>query len=305
MPDTVPPIPPFVPAPVPEPERTVSAGMALVRVVVFLALAYTLQFFSFLVLMPFGPFVGATIGSFAGGLAATALVIRIYHAGSLGSLGLAWHRSAAKHAAFGFAMGAGAGAIVLGVPLAIGLANWVPAAEYPFSWSGLLFVSIVLLFGALGEELIFRGYPFQFLAGRFGVFQILLPAAVLFAAAHSGNLGSSQMAMGNTFLWGVLFGYAVLRTGDLWMATAIHFGWNFTLPLFGVPLSGFKMGLTGRSLAWQAGPLWSGGDYGPEAGVPATLIVAILFLLLHKLPVDRQRLPLLADPTGESEESEV
>jgi len=224
---------------------------------------------------------------------ATVLALRIYQFGALPDIGLAWHSAARRHFLIGMLLGAGAAIFVVGFPWLIDKAYFVPSPEYPFSLPGMMLVGIVLLFGALGEELIFRGYPFQMLAGKYGTFQILLPAAVLFAAAHAGNLNSSPLALFNTFLWGALLGYSLLRSGDLWLPSAIHFGWNFTLPLFGVNLSGFRMGLTGHTLEWRASELWSGGSYGPEASVLTLLAVIALFFALHRVPLSRQRLPLM------------
>lgn len=288
------------PAPTPAPSHLIAG----VRVVVFLFLAYFLQFTAFLVLQMFGMFIGAAMGVFAGGAIATALALRIYHVGGLPNIGLKWHPAAIRHWAVGLGLGAGAALFVVGLPLLIDKAYFVKSAEYPFSPGGLFLVAIVLLFGAFGEELIFRGYPFQMLAGRYGTFQILLPSAVLFAAAHAGNLNSSPLALFNTFLWGVALGYSVLRSGDLWLPIAIHFGWNFTLPLFGVNLSGFRMGLTGHSLEWRATTLWSGGEYGPEGSVLTTIVVGALFYLLHRVPLTQQRLPLMPEAFEELEEEE-
>jgi len=278
-------------SPVPAPSHLIAG----VRVVMFLVLAYTIHFVAFLLLQPFGMFVGATLGAFAGGSLATVLALRIYQFGALTDIGLAWHHAASRHFLIGLLLGAGAAVFVVGFPWLIDKAYFVPAPDYPFSLSGMMLVGIVLLFGALGEELIFRGYPFQMLAGKYGTFQILLPAGVLFAAAHASNLNSSPLSLFNTFLWGVLLGYSLLRSGDLWLPTAIHFGWNFTLPLFGVNLSGFRMGLTGHSLEWRASELWSGGNYGPEASVLTLLVVIALFFALHRVPLVQQRLPLMPD----------
>lgn len=288
------------PTPLPAPSHLIAG----VRVVVFLALAYTVQFIGFLLLQPFGLFIGATLGAFAGGAVATVLALRIYQQGTLSTIGLIWHRAAARHLALGTALGAAAALFTVGFPWLIDKAYFVPAPEYPFSPAGMLLVGVVLLFGALGEELIFRGYPFQMLAGRYGTFQVLLPAAVLFATAHAGNLDSSPLGLFNTFLWGAALGYSLLRSGDLWLPTGLHFGWNFTLPLFGVNLSGFRMGLTGHTLEWRASALWSGGNYGPEASVLTTLVVIVLFIALHRVPLVPQQLPLMPELNQPEEEEE-
>ena len=70
--------------------------------------------------------------------------------------------------------------------------------------------------------------------------------------------------------WGILLGYAVWRTGALWLPIGLHFGWNVALPLLGSNLSGFTMGVTGYTLEWNVGVLWSGGGYGVEGSLLTT-----------------------------------
>jgi len=115
-----------------------------------------------------------------------------------------------------------------------------------------------------------------------GAFATILPAAVLFGLAHLGNENANLMGVLNTMLWGVLLGYAYLRTRALWLPIGLHYGWNLALPLFGVNLSGFTMGITGYALHWRVGDLWSGGGYGPEGGLPATGIVIVLFFAVAR-----------------------
>lgn len=266
---------------------------AAVRVVVFLVLAFVTQALVFVALQWLGPLIASGLGIFAGGAVATVFALRIYERGGLADIGLTGHSWAARHMFTGTGLGAAAAVFAAGFPVLIGKAHFVPNPEFPFSPGGIVLVAVILLFAALGEELVFRGYPFQLLAGRFGTYQFLLPSAVLFAAAHSMNLSSGNLALFNTFLWGVVLGYAVVRSGDLWVATGLHFGWNVTLPLFGVNLSGFTMGLTGYSLEWRASELWSGGSYGPEASLLTTLLLPVLFFSLHRVPLRRQPLKLM------------
>jgi uncharacterized protein len=83
----------------------------------------------------------------------------------------------------------------------------------------------------------------------------------------------------------VLFGLALWRSHDLWLPIGIHFGWNATLPFLGVELSGFTIRVTGYRLAWTSGNLWSGGNYGPEASLLASVVLVILFAVVWKIPV--------------------
>ena len=81
----------------------------------------------------------------------------------------------------------------------------------------------------------------------------IVPVGVAFALLHIGNPNATWLGIANTAGFGVLFGYAYLRSRDLWLPVGLHFGWNFTLPLFGVNVSGLKMNVTGYEMSWTAG----------------------------------------------------
>ena len=136
--------------------------------------------------------------------------------------------------------------------------------------------------------MLFRGYGFQVLVSGIGAFATILPVAVLFGLAHSQNLNFGSLALVNTILWGVVLGYAFLRSGDLWLPIGLHFGWNWALPLLGVNLSGFTMDVTGYAMqwrtAWRIGGLWSGGAYGPEGGLLTTAVAIGLFFYVREGP---------------------
>jgi uncharacterized protein len=255
----------------------------LLRVGLFVLIALIAMNVFPLLLLPFGIFIAAALGTFAASATANAVAVRIYERGRMSSIGLDWAPSSRRDLLFGLGAGAGAALLVNGVPVLAGMATLEANPDAPFRLSSLLFVSIVLLFGAFGEELLFHGYAFQLLMKRLGPYQTILPAGVLFGLAHANNPAASQLGIANTMLWGVLFGYAYLRSGSLWLPIGLHYGWNWMLPLFGVNLSGFTMGVTGRRLRWSAGEIWSGGDYGPEASLLTTVAVAALLVLVRRL----------------------
>jgi membrane protease YdiL (CAAX protease family) len=232
--------------------------------------------------------IAATMATFAAACVANAITVRIYERGQLSALGLGWSHTSSREFLLGLGSGAGGACLVMLLPVVAGAATFqrVPASEH--IWASLAFVSVVLLFGAFGEEMLFHGYAFQLLIRRLGAFATILPAAVIFGLAHLGNPNSNLFGIGNTMLWGVLFGYAYLRTSALWLPIGLHFGWNVALPLFGANLSGFTMGVTGFGLHWNGGMLWSGGDYGPEGSLLTTAIVVVLFIVLHRFTVEQE-----------------
>src|SRR5271157_2052070 len=149
-------------------------------------------------------------------------------------------------------------------------------------------VLLVLLVGALAEELMFRGYPFQRLEEGIGAIGAIAVFSVLFGAVHLSNPGASVWGLINTVLIGILLAIAYLRTRALWLPWGIHFGWNATLGfLCGLPVSGLRMfNVVVRTSV--AGPKWmTGGNYGVEASATGTIAVLIGLVIVWKLPVTK------------------
>jgi membrane protease YdiL (CAAX protease family) len=241
-------------------------------------------------------FVVSALGTFSAASVANAIALRIYERGQLLDIGLGWNAASGRNLSLGLLGGIGAGLIVLIGPVVVRAADFERVQNGHMQWGSTLFVSVVLLFGAVGEEMLFRGYGFQILVRAMGPFATILPVGVLFGLAHSQNLHYTWLALANTTLWGVLLGYAFIRAGDLWLPIGLHFGWNWVLPLLGVNLSGFTMDVTGLSLHWKIGELWSGGPYGPEGGLLTTGILVILFFYLYRAPIQEQPAFLLQEP---------
>ncbi len=244
------------------------------------------------------------VGDYLAGITATGLVaacfanwlaMRIYERRSLADIGMHWNDASIANLGWGLLGGAGAAALVLAPPLAAGAASLrgVPGAEAQFG--AIAFVTVLLFFGAAGEEILFRGFGFQLLLRTLGYAATILPVAIVFALLHANNPNATVLGLANTAGFGVLFGVAYLRSRDLWLPIGLHFGWNITLPLFGVPVSGLKIGMMGYAMEWTAGSLWSGGAYGPEGSILTTGVLLALFVFLVRAPVRRQTSVLL-DP---------
>jgi hypothetical protein len=234
-------------------------------------------------------FLVAALSVFAAAAVANALALRIWERGNLLDVGFAWNAAAVRNLLLGLAGGIVSAIIVIFGPVLEGAAEVVragPAVE-PGS---VVFMLVVLVFGAIGEEMLFHGYGFQVLMGVLGPVATILPVSIVFALAHAGNLNVTNLALLNTALWGVLFGVAFWRSGDLWLPIGLHLGWNWALPLSGANLSGFTMNVTGYAVQWRPGyDRWSGGAYGPEGGFVNTGVLVLLFLwLIFKAPVKRQ-----------------
>lgn len=228
---------------------------------------------------------GALI-NFTATLAATAACARLLERRRVGSVGYKPHPGWLRD----FLLGSILGALSLG--LAIAIAAAVGAVRFDVNAQGGAYLArgfVILLFffliaGAF-EELLFRGFAFQALVHNIGPVAAILITSTLFGVAHLSNNNSSAFSTINTILAGVWLGVAYLVTRSLWLATALHYSWNFVMVfVFGLPVSGISLF---NQLAWLRGhnqpPEWvSGGGYGPEGGAAATLVLILSTLLIWK-----------------------
>jgi len=245
-----------------------------------------------------GLLVAGTAGRLLAAGFANWLSLRIFENRDLLAIGLPLNRRAADNLGLGLLGGIAGACLVLVPVLLVGAAHLTRSADQP-SAGTLPFVTLLLMAGAIGEELLFRGYGFQILLAALGPYATILPISILFALLHGRNPNATWFALVNTAGFGVLFGYAFLRSRDLWLPIGLHFGWNLTLPLFGANLSGLTMRVTGHEMAWTAGKLWSGGDYGPEASILTSAVLVLLFGYVWKAPLRRQH-SALTDPPAEN-----
>ncbi|HEY3453628.1 MAG TPA: type II CAAX endopeptidase family protein [Bryobacteraceae bacterium] len=279
---------PLVPLPPPKDTRDTRLG-TVIRVAFFVALVYvSVKFITSALYFVFGVLVAGTLGLGATGLLANLLTMRIFDRRPFTDIGLQTGRPSALNFILGILFGGGAAALMLLAPLLAGTGHLVLRPNSTFAWPSLLFFLAALWFAAAGEEMIFRGYAFQLLIEKMGPYATVLPVGVIFGLTHMSNPYSSALAVFNTILWGILLGYAFLRSHDLWLPLGLHFGWNAVLPLFGVNLSGLTIEVSRYSYRWDLLPLWSGGDYGPEGGLLTTIFAVGLFFALAKAPIRTQ-----------------
>lgn len=276
-----------------------SAGDVYLRVGVYILLyILAVRLSAPLIVWVGGYLLGVTLSQLVASSAANWLTLRIYGRLRLRDIGLPWNRVSLRNLSLGIAGGAGAAALVLFPPLAAHMARLQPARESSVSWDIFLFTTAALLAGSAGEEILFRGYGFQLLLRTWGPFTTIFTVAAVFAVLHGLNPSSTWLGLINTAGFGVLFGYAFLRSCDLWLPIGLHFGWNFTLPLFGVNVSGLTIKLTGRQMEWNVGSVWSGGEYGPEGSILTSIVLVALALFVWKAPVRAQRSEVLPCVSG-------
>jgi membrane protease YdiL (CAAX protease family) len=138
------------------------------------------------------------------------------------------------------------------------------------------------------EEILARGYILRNLLEGFAVPNnnvstglAVFVSSVIFALPHAGNPNASFVSTLQLVLFGVLCAVGVILTGELAIPLGLHLTWNFFQGnVFGFPVSGWEMQVGTLIQIQQGGPEWfTGGAFGPEAGVVG-LIVMLLGMLL-------------------------
>jgi membrane protease YdiL (CAAX protease family) len=144
--------------------------------------------------------------------------------------------------------------------------------------------AIVFVFTGLFEEFLFRGYTQYTLADGIGFWPAAILLSCSFGAVHLENRGEDWWGAASVATIGLVFAFALRRTGNLWFAVGWHASFDFGETfLYSVPNSGlvFDGHLSNASLH---GPTWlTGGSVGPEASVFSFLIMGILALVVHLL----------------------
>ena len=152
---------------------------------------------------------------------------------------------------------------------------------------------ILYLFGFLiqgaAEEILLRGYFMISLTATAKPLTAAVTSSLLFSLLHVGNAGTSFLSILNVFLFGLLLGFLVFRTGSLWLAAGLHGAWNFAEGcLFGLPVSGISPGHSIlASVPDATRTLTNGGAFGPEGGAVTTLVLLLALGIFFLLPTKR------------------
>jgi membrane protease YdiL (CAAX protease family) len=181
---------------------------------------------------------------------------------------------ALRGAARGLVWGIGLAAMTVGLCLAGGARLLVRPAPEESYWAVVAPLVVGLALAALLEELLFRGFPLARLAEGVGPAVGSVMLTVGFVAAHAGNPAVSGVGLVNIGLASLLLCAAFFAPGGLATAVGLHLGWNAALVLGAdAPVSGLRFGLPALEFAPGPWAWWTGGAFGPEGGVAATLVL--------------------------------
>lgn len=204
--------------------------------------------------------------------------------------GLGFGRDVGRMLGGGFVGGAAVLTLSVGV---LAIFGWYRLGGGGVRTSGEGFLGAVLYFlgVAVFEEVLFRGILFRLFEQWLGTWIALLLTAAQFGWAHHHNPGVTWLALvGIAVEAGVLLAAAFVVTRTLWAPIGLHWAWNlFEGPVFGTAVSGVH--LPHLLQPTISGPvLWTGGAFGPEAGLACIVVGGGMGALLMGAAAKRGRL---------------
>lgn len=192
----------------------------------------------------------------------------------------------------GFLIGGGMIAFAIGL---LAITGNIIIEQDGLQSSGVSVLASILVFlvgfivqGA-SEEMLFRGWQFPVIGARYKPWIGILVSSIIFALLHGVSSGINIVIVINIILFSVFLSLYYLLEGSIWGVCGWHAAWNW-IPsnIFGLEVTGitaftkpvFDLKVTGSHIL-------SGGKFGPEGGMLATIvlvtgIVIIVFLANRK-----------------------
>jgi membrane protease YdiL (CAAX protease family) len=214
------------------------------------------------------------------------------------SLGLQWNMQAIKDMWVGFWIAGVTMGVIFLVELATGWLEyqgpgWEGESAIDFLFAFLIWGFIFLAVGFY-EELYSRGYRLQNIEEGVNLPIAVLLSSIIFGLEHMSNPNAWWAAWLGITVAGLFLAYAYMRTRQLWLPIGLHIGWNiFEGVVFGFPVSGIQ--LPGLIKHQVNGPdYFTGGLFGPEAGL--VLLPGIFIGVLLVFWYTRHRTPQKENP---------
>jgi uncharacterized protein len=201
---------------------------------------------------------------------------------SVANLGLALNRTWWLDFGFGLVLGA---LLMTLIFLFEWLAGWVtitqtfrvaiPGISF---WGGIMGAVLFFAVVSITEELLARGYQLRnfaeglnspLLGARQALILAWLLSSLLFGLLHIFNPNATWYTTLTLVLYGIFLGFGYVLTGSLAIPVGLHLTWNFFQGnVYGFPVSGNTFDSVTVLATQQTGPpLWTGGVFGPEAGL--------------------------------------
>jgi membrane protease YdiL (CAAX protease family) len=204
--------------------------------------------------------------------------IGLYEKRPFRSLGLVWDSGRALRR---YLAGSFFGAVMVGcivISLALFQKITVQGHNLKAGWlnalGGSLIVFLCFVIQGGAEEFLFCGWYMPVLGARYQPWIGVLASSVLFSALH---FAKSPVACVNLVLFGVFLALYRLRAKNIWGICGWHTAWNWTMGNgLGFAVSGQEtVGPILVDLQAEGHPLLTGGDYGLEGSLIASVVLVL------------------------------
>lgn len=180
-----------------------------------------------------------------------------------------------------------AAALLAVIPMVIAGALHPEFSWAPSAWAGTVLSILALAVAALASEIAFRGFLFRRLIDAIGptAATILLSAIYALIATMAPNAGGFSFII--TFIAGLLFSIAYLRTHALWLGWGLHFAWAAAIAvIFGLPVDGVAS-YSSIVQTDSGAPVWlTGGVYGPEGALFTAIVFLVVIVVVYRATRD-------------------
>ena len=196
--------------------------------------------------------------------------------------------------------------LLVGIGIAAAMMAFIYALEWAFGWLsfegfawqnqsmdavliGTLEMLLVFILVGWEEELLSRGYHLQNFASGINLPWGVILSSLIFALMHLGNPNVSVMAVLGLIAAGFFLAFGYLRTWQLWLPIGLHIGWNFFEgTVFGFQVSGLEIYRLVEQTV-QGPQIFTGGEFGPEAGLILIPGLALGVLLIYIYSIIRNK----------------
>lgn len=155
-----------------------------------------------------------------------------------------------------------------------------------------IFVIVLLIGGFIvqgaTEEILCRGIIFHSLKEKTSLAVAMDISTLMFIIPHLSSLFDGEVIYGifgicNLLLISTIFSLLTIRFKSIWAACGLHSFWNAILyTILGLNLSGNDKTVTAIFNMKSVGQnIWNGGNYGIEASVITTVVLAVATLLIY------------------------
>ena len=214
-----------------------------------------------------------------------ALLMAKFEKCSVGVYGLPLQGAFGKLFWQGVVLGLGEVALLLALIKAFGGYSFGSMALHGSAlWGWGVFWATAFVAVGLSEEFLFRGYMQYTLSRGLGFWPAAIALSLLFGAVHLRNPGEGPAGAASVAATGLVFAFALRRTGNLWLAVGWHASFDFGETfLFSVPNSGVVYDQRLSAAVLHGKPWLTGGTVGPEGSVFSFLILGVSALVIHLL----------------------